>query len=155
MTKVVLNGVQDLATKIGEEVAVSDWLLINQQRIENFANATNDRQWIHVDVDRAQRDAPGGKTIAHGFLTLALIAGFGDELLIIKDVKQIINCGLNKVRFLSPVPVGSELRARFVLAEYKQLDAHSFQVLWRVTVEIQGGEKPACVADLIYRYYIS
>ena len=157
MMKVTIASVQDLETKIGEQVAVSNWLLINQHRIESFANATNDRQWIHVDVERAEREVPGGKTIAHGFLTLSLMAGFADELIEIGGVKRIINYGLNKVRFLAPVQVGSELRANFLVAEYKRLDEHSAQVLWRVTVECQSdcqsGEKPACVADLIYRYY--
>lgn len=151
----MLRSIQDLSGQVGLEIATSEWLTITQNRIDQFANATNDRQWIHVDVDRAERETPTGSTIAHGYLTLSLIAGFAEESFQIAGVRQVINCGLNRVRFLSPVPVNSRLRAKFVVGEFKTLDAATTQVIWHVTVELEGSTKPACIADAIFRYYIA
>lgn len=155
MAKQVFNSVHELSEKIGLEVGTSDWLTIGQDRINQFADATNDRQWIHVDTERAKRESPGGSTIAHGYLTLSLIAGFAEEALQFKTVGHVINYGLNKVRFISPVPVESRLRAHFVVGEFSVIKGSGdvVQVLWQVTIEIEGHARPACVAEIIFRYY--
>lgn len=157
--KTVFASIEDLAKKIGVEVATSDWLLISQNRIDQFANATNDRQWIHVDALRAKSEAPGGHTIAHGYLTLSLIAGFADEAFIIENVGHVINYGLEKVRFISPVPVNSRVKAHFVVQECKPVKDNvrkiTWQITWQVTIELEGSSKPACVAEIIFRYHIN
>ena len=152
--KTSFSSIHELSEKIGREVSVSDWLTIHQDRIDRFADATNDRQWIHVDTERAKREAPNGQTIAHGYLTLSLVAGFADESLQIANVSRVINYGLNKVRFITPVSVGSRLRAHFAVGEFAKVQEGAFQILWQVRVEIEGVERPACVAEIIFRYYL-
>ena len=141
-----------LRAMIGQEFAVSDWVEITQERIDRFAEATGDDQWIHVDVERASK-GPFGGTIAHGFLTLSLIAGFGQKLFAL-DEKMSINYGLNKVRFPAPVRVGSRLRGRFVLKSVEDFTggppgSRAIQMVSTVTLEIEGGDKPACVAETV------
>ena len=132
---------------------MSNWLEVNQTRINQFADATNDHQWIHVDTERAHRESPYKGTIAHGYLTLSLLAGFALEAIEFSDVKQVINCGLDRVRFISPVVSGSKLRARFTLKNFETIANAVVQVTWTATVEIEGGAKPACIAEMIFRYY--
>lgn len=133
---------------------MSDWLEVDQKRINQFADATEDHQWIHVDAERARRESPTKATIAHGYLTLSLIAGLIDKTIQAPDIKQVINYGLNKVRFPSPVPVGSRLRARFTLKNCEWISETAAQLTWAVTVEREGQEKPACAAEILFRYFI-
>ncbi len=148
---VQIDSLDALAKMVGKEVAVSDWVEITQQRINNFAAATNDFQWIHVDVERAKA-SPMGTTIGHGFLTLSLIAGFSQSTFKVGGVRMGINYGLNKVRFTSQVPVGSKLRGRFTLKETKPIEG-GLQVMWNVIVERDGSEKPAAIAETIGLMY--
>jgi acyl dehydratase len=146
----------ELAACVGQELVVSDWTTITQEQVNQFAQATGDHQWIHVDVDRA-KSGPFGAPIAHGFLTLSLLAKFGDESIKVASAKMGVNYGLNKVRFISPVPVGSRLRARFKLLAIEPLPAAGGltgqQATTEVTVELEGSTKPACVAESIGRRY--
>ena len=143
----------DLPALVGQEFAVSDWLLIDQNRINQFAEATDDHQWIHVDEARAAK-GPFGATIAHGYLTLSLVAGFSGRTLAIDDDVMSINYGLNKVRFPSPVRVGSRVRARFTLQSCTPIEdgpggRPGLQLVTVVTIEIEGSNKPACVAETV------
>jgi acyl dehydratase len=138
---------------VGQEVAVGEWLEITQERISQFAAATGDHQWIHEDVDRCKRDSPFGATIAHGYLTLSLIPHLTHNALTIRQpMRMAINYGANKVRFTSPVPCGSHIRARMTALEVSDVQ-RGWQVRWQITVEIQGNDKPACVAEVISRLY--
>jgi acyl dehydratase len=136
---------------VGEEIAVSPWLEITQERIDTFAKAIDDFQWIHVDRERAEA-SPFGGTIAHGFLTLSILSHLAERTFSFSDRKMGINYGLNRVRFTSPVKSGSRVRARFTLAGYDKLEG-GVQVTWSTTVEIEGAEKPALVAEWIGRHY--
>jgi acyl dehydratase len=141
-----------LGQRIGEEIAVSDWLEITQARIDQFAEATDDRQWIHVDGARAARESPFRATIAHGFLTLSLVSAMLRSTMSLGAPPVVLNYGLNRVRFVTPVSVGSRVRARFapvIVAEVKE----GIQVTWAVTIERDGGKKPCCVAEWVVRYY--
>ena len=149
MTSVDLARLGDLA---GREVGVSDWLLVAQDRIDAFADATGDRQWIHVDAERARTGTPFGATIAHGFLTLSLVSALVRDTVTVDGVRMALNYGLNRVRFVSPVPSGSRIRARVALAKIDDM-ADSIQAIWNVTIERDGGDKPAVVAEWIVRYY--
>jgi acyl dehydratase len=142
----------ELAAQAGQEVAVSDWVQITQDRINQFADATGDHQWIHVDVERA-KTGPFGAPIAHGFLTLSLIPGFFDASLVVTQVRMGVNYGLNKVRFVSPVPVNSRLRARIALLKAEPIDNNGLQTTWTVTIEREGVDKPVCVAESLARMY--
>jgi acyl dehydratase len=136
---------------VGEEIAVSPWLEITQERIDSFAKAIDDFQWIHVDRERAKA-SPFGGTIAHGFLTLSILSHLAERSFSFSDRKMGINYGLNRVRFTSPVKSGSRVRARFTLAAYDKLEG-GVQVTWSTTVEIEGSDKPALVAEWIGRHY--
>lgn len=142
---------RELIACVGTEVAVSDWFTITQPQINAFADATSDHQWIHVDPERA-RTGPFGTTIAHGFLTLALSAGFALRTIEVRDVRMLINYGLDRVRFVAPVPVDSRVRARLTLAVVKPIEGGQ-QLLWHCTLEREGSDKPVCVLDLWLRYY--
>ena len=142
----------ELQAALGEEVAVSDWVEIDQARIDAFADATCDHQWIHVDPERCRRESPFGTTVAHGFLTLSLVSGIYERSVKLDGAAMIINYGLNKVRFPAPVPVGSRVRARLLLESVTQVDGAS-QLLWQVTMEREGGVRPVCVAELLIRRY--
>jgi acyl dehydratase len=147
-----IASLDELKTLIGQEVAVSDWIEITQDRINRFADATGDHQWIHLDVERAKRESPYGTTIAHGFLTLSLLPMFLERSLVMRDVKMGVNYGTNKVRFPAPVPVGSRLRARIALLSVEDI-AGGAQVVWLVTMEREGSDKPVCVVESITRRY--
>jgi acyl dehydratase len=142
----------DLAACAGQEVAVTDWFTVAQKHIDQFADATGDHQWIHVDAERAKA-GPFGTTIAHGYLTLSLLAGFSGGAVKVNQVRMGINYGLNKVRFMAPVPVGSRLRARFELLDTAPIEG-GMQVAWKATIEREGADKPVCVAEPLTRYYV-
>jgi acyl dehydratase len=141
-----------LPTRVGEEIATSNWLEITQARIDQFADATGDHQWIHVDAERAARESPFKTTIAHGFLTLSLIPLFKSECIEYSGVKMGVNYGTNRVRFMAPVKVNSRLRARFKLLEVEPING-GVQTVFEVTIDIEGHAKPACVAELVTRAY--
>jgi acyl dehydratase len=143
---------QALADCVGQDVATSGWITITQEQINQFAQATGDHQWIHVDVERAKA-GPFGVPIAHGFLTLSLVPRFFEEALVVASVRMGVNVGLNKVRFVSPVPVGSRLRARLKLLESRTLADKGLQTGWEVTIEREGQAKPVCVAETLVRQY--
>jgi acyl dehydratase len=142
----------DLAACVGQEVAVSDWVTITQEQVNLFAQATGDQQWIHVDVEKAKQ-GPFGAPIAHGFLTLSLLPVFFESSMEVKQSRMGVNYGLNKVRFTSPVPVGSRLRARMTLLASEPIDNDGVQMTWAVRVEREGVEKPVCVAESLVRRY--
>ena len=137
---------------VGQEVAVSDWLEITQERINAFADATGDHQWIHVDSARAKAETPFGTTIAHGFLTLSLLSTLLHDAVTVAGPRMTLNYGLNRVRFVSPVPAGSKIRARVTLAGIDDM-GDSIQAAWSITIEREGGDKPAVIAEWIVRYY--
>ena len=144
-----LQTLAELAALVGQEVAVSDWVLVTQERINQFADATGDHQWIHVDVERA-KSGPFGAPIAHGFLTLSLLPTFFDNALKVEQVRMGVNAGLNKVRFVAPVRVGSRVRGAFVLASAKtKEDGSRTELVYDITVEIDGEDKPALIAQWI------
>ena len=142
----------ELAACVGQEVAVTDWFTVTQQHIDQFAAATGDHQWIHVDPERAKA-GPFGATIAHGYLTLSMLAGFLGGVVQVRDVRMGVNYGLNKVRFMAPVPVGSRQRARQTLLGAQPLEG-GMQLAWRTTVEREGADKPVCVAEPLAQYFI-
>lgn len=142
----------ELATCVGQDVAVSDWLTIDQPRIDRFAEATGDHQWIHVDPGRA-RTGPFGTTIAHGFLTLSLLPWFLENALAVTEARMGVNYGLNRVRFTAPVPVDSRLRGHLHLLGAEVLADGGWQFTWRLTVEREGAERPVCVAESLARLY--
>jgi acyl dehydratase len=144
--------VRTLNDRIGQEIAVSDWLEVTQSRIDQFAAATGDNQWIHVDPARAATESPFKTTIAHGFLTLSLLSPLIRESMQFSGLRMAINYGLNRVRFVSPVPAGTRIRARITAQAVEEVTG-GFQVTWQVTIEREQGGKPACIADWIVRYY--
>jgi len=150
VAKIVIPGIARLKDWVGKEVAVTDWLTVSQERIEHFATASGDDQWIHVDRARAARESPYRTTVAHGFLTLSLLSHFLREAVEIEGARLGINYGLNRVRFTGPVPSGSRVRARFRLAAVEDLD-EGVQTTWNVTVEREGADKPVLVAEWITR----
>ena len=145
--------VRTLRDRVGQEIAVGEWTTISQAQIDQFAEATGDRQWIHVDAERAARESPFKTTIAHGFLTLSLLSSCLRDAIQFSGLRMAINYGLNKVRFMSPVPSGSRVRARIVAGALDEVGGGAIQVTWTITVERERSEKPACVAVWIVRYY--
>jgi len=141
----------ELVACVGQEVAVSDWHTVTQQHIDQFADATGDHQWIHVDPARA-KTGPFGAPIAHGFLTLSLIAGFSQRTMVVRDVRMGVNYGLNRVRFMAPVPVGSRLRVHMRLLDATPIEGGQ-QLTWENTIVREGADKPVCVAESVARYY--
>ena len=153
MPPVVLDDVQELKEFVGREINVTDWLHLDHKRIEQFAEATEDRQWIHLDRERASKESPYGTTIAHGFLTLSLVSYFVREAIQIRGgVRMAVNYGLNRVRFPSPVRSESKIRARIALLTLKEL-SDAVEVTFGVTIENEYSDKPCCVAEWIVRYY--
>jgi acyl dehydratase len=142
---------RELERRVGEEVGVSPWVEVTQERIDTFARAIDDFQWIHVDRERA-RSSPFGGTIAHGFLTLSLLSHLSERTFGFADRKMGVNYGLNRVRFTSPLPAGSRVRARFTLQKYEKIEG-GVQVTWSTVVEREGGEKPVLVAEWLGRHY--
>jgi len=153
MAILAVENLQSLSSFVGREMGVTDWLTLTQERIQQFAEATEDRQWIHVDRERAQKESPYGATIAHGFLTLSLLSYFLVQTIEIRSgMRMGINYGLNRVRFPSAVRSGSRIRARVSLASLKQLPDCS-EAAFSISVECEGGEKPCCAAQWLVRYY--
>ena len=147
-----MTTIRELESRVGQEVGVSPWVEVTQERIDTFARAINDFQWIHVDPERAKQSAFGG-TIAHGFLTLSLLSHLSEQTFSFTDRRMGINYGLNRVRFTSPVPVGSRVRARFTLLRFEKIEGNGVQVTWTATIEIDGAAKPALVAEWLGRHY--
>jgi acyl dehydratase len=148
----VIGSIDDAVSMIGAELGVSGWLGVDQSRIDEFADVTNDHQWIHVDVERAKAESPYGATIAHGFLTLSLIPGLSKDNYRVENAKMGINYGLNKVRFLAAVTAGSRIRVRSHLADATKVSDDTVNLTVLHTVEIDGVEKPAAIAELIARF---
>jgi acyl dehydratase len=148
----IIKSIDDAKAMEGEEVGLSDWIVIDQHRIDQFAEATADHQWIHVDTERAAREMPDGKTIAHGYLTLALIPALTGNFVHVENLERAINFGLNKLRFYSPVPVGSQLRGRATVLQARKR-AGALLLTSEVRIEVEGQRKPACVAETLGMYF--
>ena len=146
------KSLRDLESQVGQEVGVSPWIEVTQERIDTFAKAIEDFQWIHVDRERA-KSSPFGGTIAHGFLTLSLLSHLLERTFGFTDRRMGVNYGLNRVRFTSPLPSGSRVRARFTLQKFEKLADGGVQVTWNTTVEREGSDKPVLVAEWLGRHY--
>ena len=142
----------DLAAHVGEEMGVSNWITLDQSRINEFAHCTEDNQWIHVDVERATKETPFGGTIAHGYLTMSLVNYFLPQLIEVQGFAHAVNVGADRLRFLAPVKVGSRIRGVGEIVTVEEIKG-AIQSVVRVTVEIEGSDKPACVVDTISRYF--
>jgi acyl dehydratase len=149
----IFNGFDDLKAAVGTEVGISNWIEITQERIDKFADATCDEQWIHVDQERARVEMPGGKTIAHGLLSLSLAPMFIREVMGLNGLKNTLNYGADRIRYLTPVPSGLRLRGRVSIAEAEEVPPNGLRVSYRLVIEIEGGQRPACVAELIALHY--
>ena len=149
----VLNGKDEVLAAKGRDLGTTDWKVITQEQVNQFAEATGDHQWIHVDVERAKAESPYGGPIAHGFLTLSLVSQFLPQLVQVTGMKMGVNYGTNKVRFPAPVPVGSNLRARASIGDVEEVGGGGVQITWNVALEVEGAEKPSCVAEFLARYY--
>ncbi len=153
MPQRVIQSFEELRSLAGQEIAAGDWFTLTQSRIDAFAEATEDRQWIHLDAQRAHEQLPGGKTIAHGFLTLSLVAFLLEQAVKLEaGFSQAINYGLNRVRFPHPVPAGSEIRLRCTLSSIEDVPG-GVQVGWNLSLEVKDVSKPALVAEWLMRYY--
>lgn len=148
-----VSSVAELEALTGTHLGYSEWLEISQERVATFADATDDHQWIHLDAERAAA-GPFGTTIAHGFLTLSLLVPMWSQILHYEGVRLAVNYGLNKVRFPAPVPVGSRIRTGATLASVERVADGSIQIVVDFVVEREGGEKPCCIAQGIYRFYV-
>jgi acyl dehydratase len=149
----VVETPQSLKDLVGREIATTEWIAVTQERIQQFADVTEDRQWIHVDLERAERESPYRSTIAHGFLTLSLLSRFMKEAIEIRSgIRMSVNYGLNRVRFPSPVRAGSKVRAHFTLRSLKELP-DALEAIFDATVRAQDSDKPCCVAEWVVRYY--
>ena len=154
MPQRIFESLDALKEMVGQEVAVTDWFTMTQDRVQDFADATLDHQWIHVDVERAKKESPFKTPIAHGFLTLSLLAHFMEDAVSIEQKFSLaVNYGMNKMRFVSPVKVGARIRARFVLAATRDVEPRGLEAQYNATIEVEGSEKPACVAEWLVRYY--
>jgi acyl dehydratase len=149
----VFKNFDEIKTAVGSEIGVTDWVDVTQEHINQFAHATGDDQWIHVDVGRAKRELPGHTTIAHGLLTLALAPRFIRMVAHVEGITSTLNYGANRIRYLAPVPAGSRLRGRVTIVAAEDALPDGLKVTYGLTVEIQGGQRPACVAELIALHY--
>ena len=148
----IIKGIEELKSKQGEHLGYSDWHEVTQAQVNQFADATGDHQWIHVDPERA-KDGPFGRTIAHGYLTMSLAPTLLSGVWRVEGMKMGLNYGINKLRFPSPVPVGSKLRVGAELAAVEDVSGGGAQATLALTFEVEGKDKPACVAEVVYRYY--
>lgn len=148
-----IANVTELRAYAGREIAISDWFTVTQEQIARFADVTDDHQWIHLDQARAARESPYGTTIAHGFLSLALIGALVRNAVSLGGQKLSVNYGLNRVRFTSAVPSGARIRARVTPMSVEDVDGSASQVTWKIVVEREGAEKPCLIAEWIVRYY--
>jgi acyl dehydratase len=149
----IFDGFDEIRSAVGQEVGVSDWVEITQDRINKFADATCDEQWIHVDQERAQKELPGGRTIAHGLLSLSLAPMFIRSVMGLKGLKNTLNYGADRIRYLAPVPAGSRLRGRTSVAGTEDVPPNGLRVNYHLVIEIEGAQRPACVADVIALHY--
>ena len=149
----VFKDFEEIKSAVGTEVGVSGWVVVTQERIDQFAQATGDDQWIHVDVERAKRESPTRTTIAHGLFTLSLIPEFVRDVMGLKGIRTTLNYGANRVRYLSPVPAGSRLRARVKIVATEDSPNDGLRVTYGITVEMDGGQRPACVAEVMAIHY--
>lgn len=149
----ILDGKDEVLAAKGMDLGVTDWMVVTQAQVNQFADATGDHQWIHVDVERAKAESPYGGPIAHGFLTLSLVSNFLPQLVQVTGMKMGVNYGTNKVRFPAPVPVGANLRARASIGDVEEVGGGGVQMTWLVALEVEGAEKPSCVAEFLARYY--
>lgn len=149
---IIIKSIDDAKALEGNEVGLSDWSVVDQHRIDQFAEATSDHQWIHVDTERASREMPDGKTIAHGYLTIALIPALTAKFIHVENLERAINFGLNKVRFYVPVPVGSRLRGRATVLQARKR-AGALLLTSEIRIEVEGQRKPACVAETLGMYF--
>lgn len=145
----VIASFAEMRSLVGEEIGVGEWVEVSQARIDRFAEATDDHQWIHVDVERARRELPGGRTIAHGYLTLSLVPLLVRDIYTLDGVRHRLNYGANKVRFPAPVPAGARVRGRYRLSAAEPASDGGLRLIGEVTVELEGSAKPACVAEII------
>ena len=149
----IFSTFDEFRTAVGTEIGASEWFEVTQERINLFAQATCDEQWIHIDQQRARRELPGGKTIAHGLLSLSLAPMFIRSVMGLKGLRNTINYGADRVRYLSPVPAGSKLRGRVSISEVEDVGNDGLRVNYHLVIEIEGGARPACVAELIAIHY--
>ena len=149
----IFSSFDEIKSAVGTEIGISDWIEVSQERINLFAEATCDEQWIHVDQERAKKELPGGVTIAHGLLSLALAPLFIRSVMGLKDLRSTLNYGADRIRYLAPVPAGSRLRGRLTVAEAEEVPPDGLRVNYRLTIEIEGGKRPACVTELIALHY--
>ena len=152
MAQTTAEGVEGVQGLVGQHLGHSDWVTITQEQVNQFAEATGDHQWIHVDVERAKAESPFGGPIAHGYLTLSLLASLSSQVLAVTDTVMGVNYGLNKVRFPSPVPVGSRVRLTATLKSVEEVTG-GLQVTLGAVIEREGGDKPVCIAEPVFRYY--
>ena len=145
----VIHGIEQLQQLVGQELGIGDWFTVDQARINAFADVTEDHQWIHLDVDRARRETPWGTTIAHGFLTLSLLPALTQAIYRVEGVSARINYGLDKVRFLAPVPAGGRIRARVQLTSVEAQGEGRYKAMFATTIELEGSDRPACIAESI------
>jgi acyl dehydratase len=145
----IFTGFDEIKAAVGKEIGASEWVEITQDRINRFAAATCDEQWIHVDQERAKHELPGGKTIAHGLLSLSLAPMFIRSVMGLKGLRNTLNYGADRIRYLSPVPAGSRIRGRTTIAEIEDVPPDGLRVNYHMVIEIEGGQRPACVAKLI------
>jgi len=148
----LITSIDDAKALEGEEIGLSDWVVVDQNRIDQFAEATGDHQWIHVDTERAARELPGGRTIAHGYLTLSLIPALTSRFIEFRNLKRVVNFGANKVRFYTPVPSGVRVRARAIGIQARRR-AGALLLTSEVRIEVEGETKPACVAEILGMYF--
>jgi len=152
MSTLSISNLDSLRAAVGREIGISDWHVVDQCMINAFAALTGDRQWIHVDPERARQELPQGRTLAHGFLTLSLMSQLHAQAVHIGGVRRVINYGLNRVRFPAPVLAGARIRSRSVLVAIEEM-ADSVQLTWKITIEVEGQAKPALVAEWLLRYF--
>jgi acyl dehydratase len=149
----IFDGFDEIRAAVGTEIGASEWFEITQKRINKFAEATCDEQWIHVDHERAKKELPGGQTIAHGLLSLSLAPMFIRSVMGLKGLRTTLNYGADRIRYLSPVPAGSRVRGRTTIAATEDMPPDGLRVNYRMVIEIEGGQRPACVAELIALHY--
>ena len=149
----IFDGFDDIKSAVWKEIGASKWVEITQHRINQFADATCDEQWIHVDQERARQELPGGKTIAHGLLSLSLAPMFIRSVIGLKGLRNTLNYGADRIRYLSPVPAGSRIRGRTTIAQAEDVPPDGLRVNYHMVIEIEGAQRPACVAELIALHY--
>ena len=149
----ILENIEELKTLVGQEIGISEWTTISQDRINKFADATGDHQWIHIDVERAKNELPGGTTIAHGFLTLSLLPKLAQEIYKVKGLRHSLNYGSDRIRFTAPVPAESRVRGRYKLKSTENVKDNGVKIIGEMTIEIEGRDRPACIVESISIVY--